>query len=148
MPNFFKDTLQATFLSKVGWIPVVDSMWGLFKLVYGKNYGEQKALEMYKKFVRGGGRQATLTSFDKNLYDEAAQKILNQHTIRNKLKHPVDLVLTPFRILTEYSEEMTRFRLFEKTYEKARKLNIPEQMIIPDIAMEENSGNAIQENKN
>jgi len=32
--------------------------------------------------------------------------------------------------------------------EQARKLNIPEQMIIPDIAMEENSGNAIQENKN
>jgi len=103
LPNFFKDTLQATFLSKVTWFPIGDSFWGLFKLVIGKKFGEQRALEMYKKFVRSGGMQSTLTSFDKSLYDEGAQRILNQHTIRNKLKHPVDFVLSPFQILTEYS---------------------------------------------
>lgn len=136
LPNFFKDTLQATFLSKVTWFPIGDSFWGLFKLIIGKKFGEQKALEMYKKFVRSGGMQSTLTSFDKSLYDEGAQRILNQHTIRNKLKHPVDFVLSPFQILTEYSENMTRFRLFEKTYERARKLGLPEQQAIERAGFE------------
>ena len=49
LPNFFKDTMNATFLSKVGWIPIVDSIRGIFHVVYKD---PKKATEAYKRYLK------------------------------------------------------------------------------------------------
>jgi len=125
VPNFFRDTIQASFLNKVGFVPIQDSIIGAFKIITKGN--NKKANDMYKKYVKSGGMQSTLLAVDKpNIFDGKVFDILNKGPIRNSDRG----ILAPFKALTRLSEEMTRFRIFEKTYKKAVEKGLTEKQAL------------------
>lgn len=121
LPNFFKDTMNATFLSKVGWVPVVDSFKGIFHVIYKD---PKRATEAYKRFLKSGGAQSTLRSVDRTMFDADAHAILNKGVMRNEYSTPI---LGQFRYLTEISEEATRVAMMEKVYKAAKKEGLSER---------------------
>jgi len=125
VPNFFRDTIQASFLNKVGFVPIQDSIIGAFNIITKGN--NKKTMEMYKKYVKSGGMQSTLLAVDKpNIFDGKVFDILNKGPIRNSDRG----ILAPFKALTRLSEEMTRFRIFEKTYKKAVEKGLTEKQAL------------------
>ena len=125
VPNFFRDTIQASFLNKVGFVPIQDSVIGAFKIITKGN--NKKANDIYKKYVKSGGMQSTLLAVDKpNIFDGKVFDILNKGPIRNSDRG----ILAPFKALTRLSEEMTRFRIFEKTYKKAIEKGLTEKQAL------------------
>ena len=125
VPNFFRDTMQASFLNKVPFIPIQDSVIGAFNIITKGN--NKKTMAMYKKYVKSGGMQSTLTAVDKpNIFDGKVYDILSKGPVRNSNRG----MLAPFRALTQLSEEMTRFRIFEKTYKKAIEKGLTEKQAI------------------
>ena len=125
VPNFFRDTMQASFLNKVGFVPIQDSIIGLFNLLNKGN--SKKTTEMYKKYIKSGGMQSTLLAVDKpNIFDGKVFDLLSKGPIRNADRG----VLAPFKALTRLSEEMTRFRIFEKTYKRAMEKGLTEKQAL------------------
>jgi hypothetical protein len=125
VPNFFRDTIQASFLNKVGFIPIQDSIIGAFNIITKGN--NKKAMEMYKKYVKSGGMQSTLLAVDKpNIFDGKIYDILAKGPVRNADRG----ILAPLKALTRLSEEMTRFRIFEKTYKKAIEKGLTEKQAL------------------
>ena len=125
VPNFFRDTMQASFLNKVGFVPIQDSIIGAFNIITKGN--NKKTMEMYKKYVKSGGMQSTLLAVDKpNIFDGKVYDILAKGPIRNADRG----ILAPFKALTRLSEEMTRFRIFEKTYKKAIEKGLTEKQAL------------------
>lgn len=121
LPNFFKDTMNATFLSKVTWIPIADSFKGIFHVIYKD---PKRATEAYKRFLKSGGAQSTLRSVDRTMFDADAHAILNKGVMRNEYSTPI---LGQFRYLTEISEEATRVAMMEKVYKAAKKKGLSER---------------------
>ena len=121
LPNFFKDTMNATFLSKVGWIPIVDSIRGIFHVVYKD---PKKATEAYKRYLKGGGAFSTLRSVDRTVFDKDAHTLLNKGVMRNEYSTPI---LGQFKYLTDVSELSTRVMMNEKVYQKAKKQGLSER---------------------
>ena len=122
VPNFFRDTMQASFLNKVPFTPIADSVIGAFNIITKGN--NKKTMAMYKKYVKSGGMQSTLLAVDKpNIFDGKVYDILSKGPVRNSNRGP----LAPFRALTQLSEEMTRFRIFEKTYKRAIEKGLTEK---------------------
>ena len=131
VPNFFRDTMQATFLNKVPFVPFADSIIGLFHILTKGR--DKKTLELYNKYIKSGGMQSTLLSMDRpNLFDGKVYDILSKGPVRNADRGP----LAPLRILTRTSEEMTRFRIFTKTYKKAIKQGLSEREAIERAGFE------------
>jgi hypothetical protein len=125
VPNFFRDTMQASFLNKVGFIPIQDSIIGAFNIITKGN--NKKAMEMYKKYVKSGGMQSTLLAVDRpNIFDGKVYDILAKGPVRNADRG----ILAPLKALTRLSEEMTRFRIFEKTYKKAIEKGLTEKQAL------------------
>jgi len=124
LPNFFKDTMNATFLSKVGWIPIVDSIKGIFHVVYKDPL---KATEAYKRYVKGGGAFSTLRSVDRTVFDKDAHTLLNKGVMRNEYEIGFKNPLGPFKYLTDVSELSTRVMMNEKVYQKAKKQGLSER---------------------
>ena len=131
VPNFFRDTMQASFLNKVGFVPIQDSLIGMFNIITrGRS---KKAQDMYNKYVKSGGMQSTLLAVDRpNLFDGKVYDILSKGPVRNADKG----MLAPFRALTRLSEEMTRFRIFEKTYRKAIDKGLTERQALERAGFE------------
>ena len=131
VPNFFRDTMQASFLNKVGFIPIQDSLIGMFNIITrGRS---KKAQDMYNKYVKSGGMQSTLLAVDRpNLFDGKVYDILSKGPVRNADRG----MLAPFRALTRLSEEMTRFRIFEKTYRKAIDKGLTERQALERAGFE------------
>jgi hypothetical protein len=125
VPNFFRDTIQASFLNKVGFVPIQDSIIGAFNIITKGN--NKKAMEMYKKYVKSGGMQSTLLAVDRpNIFDGKVYDILAKGPVRNADRG----MLAPLKALTRLSEEMTRFRIFEKTYKKAIEKGLTEKQAL------------------
>ena len=124
LPNFFKDTMNATFLSKVGWIPIVDSIKGIFHVVYKD---PKKATEAYKRYIKGGGAFSTLRSVDRTVFDKDAHTLLNKGVMRNEYKIGFKNPLGPFKYLTDVSELSTRVMMNEKVYQIAKKKGLSER---------------------
>lgn len=115
--------MNATFLSKIGWIPIVDSIKGIFHVVYKD---PKKATEAYKRFLKNGGAQSTLRSIDRTMFDADAHAILNKGVMRNEYSTPI---LGQFRYFTEISEEATRVAMSEKVYKAAKKKVYQKEML-------------------
>ena len=124
LPNFFKDTMNATFLSKVGWIPIVDSIRGIFHVVYKD---PKKATEAYKRYLKSGAAFSTLRSVDRTVFDKDAHTLLNKGVMRNEYKIGITNPLGPFKYLTDVSELSTRVMMNEKVYQKAKKQGLSER---------------------
>lgn len=131
LPNFFRDTMNATFLSKVGWVPIADSMVGVFHIIYKD---PKRATEAYKRYLKGGGSQATLRTINQNLFDKGVHDILNNGIMRNEYnwKNP----LAPFRYLTDVSELMTRVQMSEKVYKVGIEKGLTERQSLERAGFE------------
>ncbi len=115
--NIARDTVTAAVFSKYGFIPLWSSLEGAITLVMGKSGLSKKSQQIYQKWIRSGGMQSTLVSLDRNIFDKPAFEILNKGPIRNLLKTPLEYL----RILSEFSENMTRISEFERAYKKGKK---------------------------
>ena len=121
LPNFFKDTMNATFLSKVPWIAIVDSIRGMFHVIFKD---PKRATQAYKNFLKSGGAQSTLRSVDRTMFDADAHAILNKGVMRNEYSTPI---LGQFRYATEISEEATRVGMLNKVLKVAKKKGLSER---------------------
>ena len=121
IPNFIKDSMNATFLSKIGWIPILDSFKGMFHVIFKD---PKRATQAYKNFLKSGGAQSTLRSVDRTMFDTDAHTILNKGVMRNEYSTPI---LGQFRYLTEISEEATRVGMLNKVLKKAKKQGLSER---------------------
>ena len=124
LPNFFKDTMNATFLSKVTWFPILDSIRGIFHVVYKDS---KKGTEAYKRYMKGGGAFSTLRSVDRTVFDKDAHTLLNKGVMRNEYKIGIKNPLGPFKYLTDVSELSTRVMMNEKVYQIAKKKGLSER---------------------
>lgn len=121
LPNFFKDTMNATFLSKVGWLPIVDSILGMFHVVFKD---PKKATQAYKNYLKSGAAFSTLRSLDRTMFDTPVHQVLNKGVMRNEYSTPI---LGQFRYLTEISEEATRVAMLNKVLKEAKKKGLSER---------------------
>ena len=121
LPNFFKDTMNATFLSKVGWIPIVDSIKGIFHVIYKD---PKKSTEAYKRYLKSGAAFSTLRSVDRTVFDRDVHTLLNKGVMRNEYSTPI---LGQFKYLTDASELSTRVMMNEKVYQAAKKKGLSER---------------------
>lgn len=113
--NFFKDSVLATTSLRIGWIPVVDSFVGLGNIFLAKApgmLGSKKMKELYLEWEKSGGMQSTILKVDQSLRDTPVHKIFNEAKLKNKLLSPWE---TYVKGTLSLSEEMTRFRIYEKT---------------------------------
>jgi hypothetical protein len=124
IPNFIKDAMNATFLSKVGWIPILDSFKGIFHVIYRD---PKRATEAYKRFIKGGGAFSTLRSVDRTVFDKDAHTLLNKGVMSNEYSIGLKEPLAWFKYFTDISELSTRVMMNEKVYQKAKKQGLSER---------------------
>tara|TARA_R110000782_G_scaffold59562_2_gene123563 strand:+ start:498 stop:4184 length:3687 start_codon:yes stop_codon:yes gene_type:complete len=125
-PNIFRDTVTAAVFSKYGFVPLWSSLEGAVTLALGKSGLSRNSKEIYNKWLRSGGMQSTLVSIDRNIFDKPAFEILNRGPIRNSLKTPLEYL----RLISEFSENMTRISEFKRSYAKSRRNAMTEKEAI------------------
>lgn len=130
--NIIRDTLNATIVSKIGWIPFVDSFVGLVRIIRGEilkdtKLADQYAVKLMERYEKSGGKQANILELDRSVRDTDIHSILWESPVKNKFRYIEDVLKASVRI----SEEMTRVRMFEKV----ERLAI-EKKLSPKQAME------------
>lgn len=100
--NIVRDTISATVFSHHGFIPLYDSVRGLFHYL--------KKDDVYWDYMKSGAAQADIMSIDRNfLYDQTHKMLGRKSTVKNVIKSPI----TCLRALSECSEMATRLGEFE-----------------------------------
>lgn len=123
--NIIRDTLNATIVSKIGWIPFVDSFVGLVRIIRGDllkdtKFADQYAVKLMERYEKSGGKQANILELDRSVRDTDIHSILWESPVKNKFRYIEDVLKASVRI----SEEMTRVRMFEKVERLAREKNL------------------------
>jgi len=130
--NIIRDTLNASIVSKIGWVPFVDSFVGLVRIIRGTTlkdtrFADQYAVKLMERYEKSGGKQANILELDKSIRDTDIHSILWESPVKNKLRYIEDAIKAAVRI----SEEITRVQMFEKV----ERLAI-EKKLTPKQAME------------
>lgn len=100
--NIVRDTISATVFSHHGFIPLYDSVRGLFHYL--------KKDDVYWDYMKSGAAQADIMSIDRNfLYEQTHKMLGKKSTVKNVIKSPI----TCLRALSECSEMATRLGEFE-----------------------------------
>lgn len=100
--NIVRDTISATVFSHHGFIPVYDSIRGLYHYLKKDN--------LYWDYMKSGAAQADIMSIDRNFLYEQTHKLLGHKSIaKDVIKSPI----TCLRALSECSEMATRLGEFE-----------------------------------
>lgn len=100
--NIVRDTISATVFSHHGFIPMYDSIRGLFHYL--------KKNDVYWDYMKSGAAQADIMSIDRNFLYEQTHKMLGKKSMaKNVIKSPI----TCLRALSECSEMATRLGEFE-----------------------------------
>lgn len=115
LKNLFRDTVNASVMSKVGWIPIVDSFIGLARIIRGRTlkdtiFADKYAIKLMERWEKSGGMQNSIIQIDKALRETKINEVLFESGIKNQIRRPVKLLHN----LIQVSEEMTRVRMFEK----------------------------------
>jgi len=123
--NIIRDTLNATIVSKVSWIPFVDSFVGLVRIIRGDllkdtKFADQYAVKLMERYEKSGGKQANILELDRSVRDTDIHSILWESPVKNKLRYIEDAIKASVRI----SEEMTRVGMFEKVEKLAIEKNL------------------------
>jgi hypothetical protein len=107
--NLMRDAVSAWVYSRYGFIPVIDTIRGLFHVI--------RRDDLYQKWLASGGAQATLTSLDRAYLQEDIRKLVADRLkdkAFNYLRNPLDIL----RKLSEFSEEATRLGEFARAVKK------------------------------
>lgn len=100
--NIVRDTISATVFSHHGFIPVYDSIRGLYHYLKKDN--------LYWDYMKSGAAQADIMSINRNFLYEQTHKLLGHKSIaKDVIKSPI----TCLRALSECSEMATRLGEFE-----------------------------------
>jgi predicted RNA methylase len=107
--NPIRDAFFASVASEYGFIPVVDTIKGLMHVINQD--------EIYQKWMAAGGANSSIVSLDRDTLQKNLREMLSE-SLKDKtlniITHPVDIL----RALSEFSEEATRVRVFEKGLKK------------------------------
>jgi hypothetical protein len=115
--NIIRDQFSAFINSKYGFIPFVDMFRGLTNVL--------KKDDIYWKWKNSGGANSVLSSLDREYLQKDLRKMVKQsmgERIKDRLKHPIDTVLSPLRTMSEITEEATRVGEFKKGLKKGASL--------------------------
>jgi hypothetical protein len=111
--NIFRDSLSAFVFSDAGFKPLVDSWSGLWSLA-------RKDAE-YQAWLRSGGPMAELVSIDRQYLQKGIREMLEitnwRDTTRNTIRSPLEAL----RVISTFSEQVTRVGEFKKMRQKALK---------------------------
>ncbi|MGB9845886.1 MAG: LPD38 domain-containing protein, partial [Desulfotomaculales bacterium] len=103
--NVARDAMSAWIYSKYGFIPVVDTIRGLFHVI--------RRDDLYQKWLSSGGASANFVSLDRDYLQGDLRKLMTT-TIWGRMKqfaaHPLEVL----RAISEFSEEATRLGEFGK----------------------------------
>ena len=110
--NPIRDSFMAAVISKTGFIPGYDSVKGLLHVL--------KKDEVYQQFINSGAASSAFVSMDREYAQESLRDLLSSDLKKktlNIITHPIEIL----RALSEFSEEATRVRVFEKGLKKYGK---------------------------
>lgn len=145
IPNFISDSQQAFLYSDANFIPVVDSIIGMLDVLAGKDESTAKFLkkilpsytkrkqELYQRYMQSGASQSgRMSNYRKeirnkatDIYDVKQSELFGEEKGLKKF-HPLANLINIMTYLPELSEMGTRFRNFEKEYNKYKKDKILE----------------------
>jgi hypothetical protein len=114
--NVARDAMSAWVYSKYGFVPVVDTVRGLFHVI--------KRDDLYKKWLSSGGASGNFVSLDRDYLQGDLRRLMTT-TIWGKMKQYVTHPLEVLRALSEFSEEATRLGEFGKGLRAELKAGIP-----------------------
>ena len=119
LKNFGRDTFFASVFSKNSFVPFWTSMKGIFMQFGDKGH---KSTEVYKQFMKSGGMQSTLLSFDRSYFKDG--QMLSELTGR-KLHNTINPKswLETLRVFSEMVETGSRLGDFKMTIKRLEKEN-------------------------
>lgn len=107
--NPIRDAFFASIASEYGFIPGIDTVKGLMHVL--------KQDDVYQKWMASGAANSSMVSVDRDYLQKDLRGMLDK-SLKDKtlniITHPLDIL----RALSEFSEEATRVRVFEKGLEK------------------------------
>jgi hypothetical protein len=115
--NIIRDQFSAFVNSKYGFIPFVDMFRGLTNVL--------KKDDIYWKWKNSGGANSVLSSLDREYLQKDLRKMVKQsmgERVKDRLRHPLDTILSPLRTVSEITEEATRLGEFKKGLKKGASL--------------------------
>jgi hypothetical protein len=104
--NLERDTLTAFVYSNYGFLPVVDTVRGMFHLV--------KRDDLYWTWRKAGGEHSMLVSMDRQYLKDSLGDLIQKYQVKNVIKHPLEAV----RVLSEIAESGSRLGEFERGVKK------------------------------
>lgn len=109
--NFKRDTINSAIMSERGFIPFVNSTMGFVHMI--------KQDKVYQEWVKSGGMQSTMISFDRNYFSRDMKKWLLAGKVRNQISSPVQML----RIYADLFESVSRIGNMKLTHQqlKSRK---------------------------
>jgi hypothetical protein len=126
--NPLRDTLFAGITSKYDVTPLLVTFQGIFHLVAGKVAGGK----MYKKWVKSGGVQSMLVSFDRNYFAKNVRNEIINTKAHNLIKNPMELL----QVMSATLETSTRLGVFAKAYKKSLQRGLLEKDAIERAGFE------------
>lgn len=116
--NVIRDQLTAFVLSKNGYIPAVDALFGASEFM--------KDGEHFQNWLKGGGANSSMVALDRDYISQNIFKLSKETGLmdkaRNVVRHPIEALA----IVSELTENMTRIGEFRKA---AKGSNAPEDII-------------------
>jgi len=112
LKNPIRDSLMAAIISETGFIPVYDSIKGLMHIL--------KHDKVYDDYLASGAAGATFLAMDRDYAQKTMRDLLNDdlaHKVKNICIHPIEIL----RAISEYSDEISRVRIYEKGIKKEGK---------------------------
>lgn len=107
--NIFKDTFSAGLFSQYNFIPVLDSIKGLFSAI-GKD-------EYFEKWLYSGGSGSEFISLNRDKLQQEFNKLRKESQTNKKIKiitNPLDFI----EAWGEFSEQATRLGVYKKALKK------------------------------
>jgi hypothetical protein len=111
--NIIRDQFSAFVNSKYGFLPFVDMFSGLSNVL--------KKDDVYWQWKNNGGANSVLSSLDRDYLQKDLRKLIKQplgQRVKDRLKSPIDTLITPLRAVSEATEEATRLGEFKKGLKK------------------------------
>lgn len=133
--NWVRDQFDAYINSKTGYNPFVSAVSGLISLVKKDSY--------YKENLKAGGFQASLVSMDTNYIKNELFDVNNKHGIVGHAWNVVKSPLDYFRMLSQFSDEITRLgeakRMSKQTeglpsLKRSVEIGYASREVLPDLS--------------
>lgn len=112
--NFVRDQVSSFVNSKVGYIPIYDTLRGAASIF--------KKDETFQAWLKSGGANSTLVSLDRNYIQSEIFRLIGEKPETNFMDKAWNVAKTPvefLRIASELVENSTRVGEFKRTLEKA-----------------------------